>query len=52
MLEGHRDAGQPLCAVIVRGLIRSFIRKREPSLLENKSPSGFKVSQTWSCAFV
>ena len=44
MLEGHRDVGQHFFATIVRGLFRSLIRKREPSLFKNENSSGLWVS--------
>jgi hypothetical protein len=52
LLKEHRDVGQPLFATFVRGLIRTMIEKRAPTLLENKSQSGFKVSLAWTRDFV
>jgi hypothetical protein len=52
LLKEHRDVGQPLFATSVRGLIRTMIEKRAPTLLENKSQSGFKVFLAWTRDFV
>jgi hypothetical protein len=52
LLKMHRDVGQPLFASTIRGLIRTMIQKRAPSLLDYESKSGFKVSLPWTREFI
>ena len=52
MLQAHRDVRQPLFTSSIRNRIRSLIRKREPSLLEEEGPTDFKVSLAWTCDFI
>ena len=52
MLNGHREAGQPLFAATVHIVIRTLIYKKEPSLLEHEGKTTFKVSLAWTRDFV
>jgi hypothetical protein len=52
LLKMHRNVGQPLFAFTVRGLIRTMIQKRAPSLLDYERKSGFKVSLPWTREFI
>ena len=44
--------GHPLFASTIRGLNGIMVQKEAPSLLDNESISGFKVSLPWIREFV
>jgi hypothetical protein len=52
ILNAHRKVGQPLFAATICTVIRTLIRKKEPSLLEHEGKTTFKVSLAWTRDFV